>query len=468
MSVQFEWQVGSEDGQWEVLSRAGRGPRRKWPWWVWVILASALVVIAAGVYSVVRRRYRQAAQAVEFQIQGTIDLEARAFAQGDVELFLEQQDDAATSWYEGQALRAQPDCEEQVAGTEPRRSHCAPVLPATIASVDLRGDTAWVEVIEGEPPVRRARFYQQTDAGWKHTAPRTAFWGRLLRDERQGLTLLYHERDRPHVEPAVERIEEAAVDVCETIYCPVVSELTVTFSTEAPPYERPYLQSDEGHQGDDALTVSSPWLTGIPIDGAPDHRELVYWTAHTLATRAIRATTNQALNPLQGAVVTEYARWYATGDLSEAPILARIIEQNGEASLEDVFRSLRDEQSLDALLGTWLNTSFTDRPEAYLETLLDIERDALHAGVRETFLLLQDDRLPWWTEQQEQRFEQYQAYEPRPELPGIDIQELDAASGRAQATLTNASISDYHLPQNVVFRQRDKDWKHSALLSDTE
>ena len=73
-------------------------------------------------------------------------------------------------------------CEATVGAFRPdqeaQRDPCAPVLPAKLTHVELQGDIAWVEVIEGEPPVRRVRFYRQTERGWVHTAPRESFWGK--------------------------------------------------------------------------------------------------------------------------------------------------------------------------------------------------------------------------------------------------------------------------------------------------
>ena len=114
MSVQFEWQAGSDDGQWETIARAGRGPGRRWlgrvPWWVWVIVG--LVIAGGGAlgYLGIRRRYKELQRQVEFQIQSVIDLEARAFAQGDADLFLDQQDFESSEWYAQQVQRVRESC----------------------------------------------------------------------------------------------------------------------------------------------------------------------------------------------------------------------------------------------------------------------------------------------------------------------------------------------------------------------
>ena len=100
MGIQFEWQTGSDDGQWETIARTDRGRwLRRIPRWAWIVLVAVLVVSAGGGYVVVRRRYDQARHEIEFQIQSVIDLEARAFAQGDEDLFLAQQDDQWPDWY---------------------------------------------------------------------------------------------------------------------------------------------------------------------------------------------------------------------------------------------------------------------------------------------------------------------------------------------------------------------------------
>lgn len=463
MSIQFDWQVGSDEGRWETLASRRGGPRIHWPWWAWLILALVVSGIAAGGYFVLRRRYAAAVGMAEFQIQNVIDLEARAFAQGDEERYLEQQDITALDWYRWQRLRIQPDCPSLLTEAQSLRAYCSPVLPAAIASLDLQGDVAWVQVLEGEPQVRRVRFYRQTNAGWKHTGPLPGFWRDETATQYGLVSIRYHQRDRPLVDPLLERVSRSQRDVCQTIYCPIVSELDVVLTIDAPPYIRPYLDSDPRPQGSDTLYLSSPWLTGVPEDEPAQFAEETYWATYALASRAIKATTGRPLNPLQEAVVLEYAHWYVAQDTALAPILGRIIVRNGVDALQEVFRTLREEDSLNAFVSFWLDISSEEQIDSYFGTLLGIERDALVAGRLQTYLLLQDNRQPWWFEEQEQRFSQYQVSDTGP-LPQVEVQAAQVTGDQASVTLASTSVSPPYLTTVVHYRRRGQEWLHTSPL----
>ena len=58
MTIQFEWQTRNDDGDWETISPRKR--RRRVPRWAWWTALGVVLVAAATVTLVVRRRYRQA------------------------------------------------------------------------------------------------------------------------------------------------------------------------------------------------------------------------------------------------------------------------------------------------------------------------------------------------------------------------------------------------------------------------
>jgi hypothetical protein len=260
MGIDFDWQAGNEQGGWDVLAEQARRRRSRRMRWVPLVAVVLLTAAAIGGYVALRRRYARAYQQMIFQIQSVIDLEATAYARGDAELYLAQQDVSSPDWYALQQDRIGADC----AGTASAPSlepQCAPVLEAQIQQVDLRGDVAWVEVIEGDPPMRRARFYRQTALGWAHTAPRVSFWGHAIELHYGELIARYHDRDQPHVDPLVERIAQAYYDTCARIECEE-DALIVDFAVDArlaagvvPP-----LSGQE-------WTIPSPWLSGLPADG---------------------------------------------------------------------------------------------------------------------------------------------------------------------------------------------------------
>jgi hypothetical protein len=232
-------------------------------------------------------------------------------------------------------------------------------------------------------------------------------------------------------------------------------------ATEAPPYVHPYLESDPWPQGDDVLYLSSPWLVGIPVDESRNFLAEAYWVTYAVAARAIKATTEEGLNPLREAMTQEYAHWYITGETREAPILGRIIEHNGADALQEILRDLRARESLDAFVSFWLPISSMEQPERYFETMLRIERDALIVGRQETFRLLQDGSQPWWVEEQEERFAQYQEGGSTP-LPEVHAQSVEMNGALATVTLEARSVSPPYLPEVAYYRRRGQDWLHTS------
>ena len=463
MGFQCEWQVGGDDGRWETVAQVQKKRRLRLPWWAWLALAALIVALAGGGYLYLRRRYREVDRRVRFQIQGVIDQEARAFAEKNLTLFLAQQDEESPEWYEWQRGRFRA-CTDNTGDT----SLCRPVLSAKLQDVDLVGDIAWVEVLEGEPPVRRVRFYRRTGHGWKHTAPRARFWKTAVELRTGTLSMYYHDRDQPHVGPLLDLVENTYNDVCATVYCPAVSRLKVEFSVGLPIYATPHLERDAAPQGDDKIVLASPWLYGIPQDGAWDEAylgELRYWVAYAAATRAMQASLNRQLNPLQEAVLSEYAFWYAHRDPAQAPLLGLALEQQGQDALPDVLRELKKMHNVSAFLQRWLGTSPAD-PEMYFGTLLLVERRAIRAGRKKTFLLLQD-AAESWQKRQEAAFERVQGHDIGP----ASVRRVEILHRRAFAHVTGNVLQGEEGVVNspfISFRRNDGDWLHSAPIKGSQ
>jgi hypothetical protein len=130
------------------------------------------------------------------------------------------------------------------------------VLPATVEEVDPRGDVAWVQVIEGNPAVRRVRFYRQTDLGWLHTAPDPEFWQAPVEHHHgEQLAFYYHQRDQPYIDPLVEQVGAAFYHICAFAGCKSDERFKILIYPEYP-------ESDLSFD----LALPSPWLSGIPIE----------------------------------------------------------------------------------------------------------------------------------------------------------------------------------------------------------
>ena len=114
-----------------------------------------------------------------------------------------------------------------------------------------------VQIVEGDPPVRRVRFYRQTDQGWLHTAPDLAFWQAPI-EERYGeqLAFFYHQRDQPYVEPLLEQLSQTFFETCASAGC-----------EEGKRFEVLLYPAHPGSDTQADMTLPSPWLSGIPVEG---------------------------------------------------------------------------------------------------------------------------------------------------------------------------------------------------------
>jgi ABC-type glycerol-3-phosphate transport system substrate-binding protein len=468
MGIDFNWQAGDEGGQWEVIAEQRQRKRRRWiPRWLRYLLLATIALAAAGGYVVVRQRYQQAHQQMVFQIQGVIDLEADAYARGDADLFMGQQDDASPDWYDLQQERIGADCPRDAQPS----ARCVPVLPGEILEVDLREDVAWVEVLEDEPPVRRVRFYHQAELGWKHTAPQLAFWGHAIELHYGDLVFRYHERDRPHVDPLIDHIADVFYKTCAHVDCPLDRSFQVNFAVDSvlstgilPPFQ------------DSEWILPSPWLSGLPVGGEWSEAQLdalAYAIAHGLATQTLRTAPEQQLDPLQRALVAEYAAWQGTGRRDAAPLLNRIVDRRGDGVLPPLFRWLRDDQqrhTLGALLGRWLDYPVSLFSAQHFQELLQIERDALLAGQRDTFMLLQEGEQAMWRSQQEAFYEQAgdALRSTSVSLPSVRVESVRVSRGRAMVTLREPLVNvrgeaAQSLGQYVFFTLDREGWRHSSI-----
>jgi multiple sugar transport system substrate-binding protein len=460
MSVQFEWQTRKDDGEWETVSTRRR--RRRVPRWAWLaVLATVLVLVTA--VTLIIRRYHQALDRITFQIQSVIDLEAQAFADGDAERFLAQQDDEDSEWYESRQQLAESGLGEPDVARQG-------VLPAKVQRVQLREDIAWVEVIEDNDPVRRMRFYRQTQRGWLHTAPDPAFWGvpveahferRFVRGSQQTqalpgerLVVRYHRQDQSHLDPVVDQLGAAFYEVCATVGCPRDEVFQAVFVARSPP----------GYVPRYFILLPSPWIDGIPVEGTYAERATetsVYALAHRVASVSMSHYVFPS-RALRAAIVDEYATWISAGDLARTPLLRRVVARHGTDALPELFAWLAQAHSGADLLARWLNLTPHGHEIAYFQALLEIERDALYAGRRDTFLLLQDSYNLQWFSDQSARFERFHEQDASVP-PDIRVEMVEISGDRARVTFETATDaqSPWQIQSPAFFRLERDTWLHT-------
>lgn len=471
MRVLFDWQAGDGKGQWETIAKIERRTTPKIPRWTWGALLALAVTLALGGAIGLRRRHDATLDRIAFHIQSVIDLETQALAQHDIDLFLAQQDSMAPGWVAWQAKHLPRDlrrlnstlsdgCTDAL--PQVSRTGCPINGPAEVQGVELRGDTAWVEVIASQTPVRQARFYRKTDLGWVHTAPRVEFWGEPVQAQYGEVLVQCHERDLPQVEPTVEQVRSVLNDLCVTLDCPSDRTLKVDLAVG--------VRADELYAfAQDTLTLPSPWLTGTPIEGKWDKEhldELTYWVAYAVISDFLRPADEGDLNPLQQALAAEYAAWYSYQDNTVAPLLRRVIERNGAEVLPDLLWALREQVSLSWLLGEWLALSPSDDKVGYFGTLLNLEREAILAERKDTLLLLQDSD-PTWMGIQAKDYDRIQSGELCFCAAPAQIQRLEMDGDHAVVwlkewvSIEHEGESPRSIPRVAFFRREAGNWKRT-------
>ena len=447
--INFEWQVGGENGEWETIAEMKKRFGGRWSWRVWVVIASVLVVVVAVAYIILRQRFEQANQQITSEIKEVIELETRAWNRGDVILYLKQQDDLNLEWYAQQSRLVTAKGKQGDAGNVPA---------VKIEEVNVQGRIAWVETIEGNEPVRRMRFYRQTDRGWLHTAPDPRFWNQAV-EYHYGdqVVFRYYKRDQTYVEPLIEKLGKAFYDICTTVNCQ--EEFEVNFVIDLPA---------DATVPDETVLILSPWTSGIPLEG--EWSEIAAEAAlHELALSIVSSrfsTPPPAENSLTSAIISEYAVWKSSGDLSQAPLLGRIIARRGQEALPELFSSLERESSLSRFLDRWLSFAPTsqDRAIVFFETLLNIEQEAFVTGRRETFMLLQDSEDLMWINHQEYIFDRVTDQERNAlVLRPVNIESITLYQDHAVMTSNLPQI--LRSRSATVFRLSNGDWKHDDFSS---
>jgi hypothetical protein len=488
----FEWLAdGQQEGEWETIARS---EKHRWlrafervPKRVWITLAVIVVALSSTITLTVRYYYLLALRRMTFQIQGVIDLEAQAFAQGNATLYLAQQDSAAHSWYARQAMRVDPGCTEFESHGKPYpwqevendpHNMCRPVLPAEIQDVNLQQDVAWVQVVEGQPPVRRMRFYRRTSRGWKHTAPQDSFWQQPIRVRYGNVFVNYRKRDQTYVAPLEAHIAQLVDEICAVVmHCTALNRLEIDFSSQASAIVFSDPRNELERRG--RLVLSSPWLSGIPVEGTfgmPYRDGLRYWVAYGIMTRATSSSSTRELTPLQRAISDEYAAWYDSQDLAHAPTLRRVVEQHGMDVLPNMFFSLKGSHLYSLFLIRWLSLPAYHGSADFFEALLNIEHEALLAGRKDTFMLLQDDD---WADEREAFFDQVQRSELQLPVVPIHVKAIQRTDDCVRVTLdpspvtpgrrSGGTIAKEEPPtqarsQVTYFCLQDWAWKHTPPL----
>jgi hypothetical protein len=252
--VELEWIISDDDADW--TRRETRPPppphkRRR----ILLIAALASLALAITATLTLQRRIVENQRQIKTDLQALVDLEARAIANGDRELFLSLKSKDNVTWLEEQE-RVFDYCTAN-AGQWPR---------LRVTGVELVDDYAWVHVTgtsaETSQRFQWVRFYRWLGDGWRQAAPDPRYWGSEQERVVGSLHLVYHERDEPYVEPLAADLTGQLSSLCNDLGCSASLSLTVQLTP-------PHLYSRLFPTTSAMMALPSPVTQPRPADAPP-------------------------------------------------------------------------------------------------------------------------------------------------------------------------------------------------------
>jgi len=237
---------------------------------VWLGLGAAVALVVGVGGTTWWRARHEALATVEAEVRAVAQLELRALAEGDADLYRSLQDDAAPAW------REPP---EAPAALEPLLLPPLPGLATTAAlSVEnarVVGDAARVEVVRAvefpggeQARFRAVRFYRRGgDGRWLHTSVDRDYAGHTVMFVGERVVISSFATDAGWAKPAAYDLEGLAVQFCKRASCQQRAPVTLAFTDTL----------DAAGRTDGALPA--PFLVGAPDDEA----------AQEMWTEALRA-----------------------------------------------------------------------------------------------------------------------------------------------------------------------------------
>ncbi len=341
MSSDFEWHFGDEfpDEKAEEEQRE----ERKWRRWVPWLLALLLIAGTAAVWW--RGRQRTLAQA-EAQVQQVAQLEFRALAEGDEELFLSLQDPSDRSWKAAQAAYV-----DSAGLPLPLQGLTTPVS-TSIESARVVGDRARVELVHTarlptgeEASFRAVRFYRYTnDRRWLHTKMTPDAGGHSVTFVVDEVEITALDGDADWIDPLASRLADAAYRFCRLASCERDLSLELNLAANL----------EQAAEADDAV-LPAPLLVGAPENDAAQaawEASLGEFVVDLLVTREIgsRAEGDRA-----GELVEERLRAWLKAKLGvsqpvapDLELLREALETDGWIPAWNLWHVARDDRRLAA------------------------------------------------------------------------------------------------------------------------
>jgi hypothetical protein len=338
--TELEWTVVDDEEDWpEPTGPPSRTeqPRRH----NLLFAALALFTLIIGTTLFLRFRIAQNQRQLRADLQALVDLEARAVARSDRELFLSLKSPDDLAWFQ-----------EQQGAFDYVAAHPGDWPRLEVTSVELVDDYAWVQttgIWEGrDERFQEIRFYRWLDNTWRQVAPDLRYWGPLQERTIGPLNFVYRQRDEPYVEPLAAGLTRFHTHLCQDLGCSTSLSLTVQL-TLPHLYEYPALAPPH------LIVLSSPTIWPQPVDGPPQLPAIGFQSedlAHFYAFEAAGGEERWERNTHGAFLVQAAANWthqrfvqgiegsswrFNTGQGQE---LLRVVVRNGRIpSLDELWRA---------------------------------------------------------------------------------------------------------------------------------
>jgi hypothetical protein len=283
MPVSFDWEFEEEREKLRPPGDEGHGWRA--PRWLrrGLLVAFLLVAVGGAITLWVRDRLKEADRQ-EAQLRAAVELELRALAQQDAELFHALQDPADPEWGSQQVARY---ILPGAGGFPPAPGLIPADRPLEIQEVHYFGQTGRVELLRwfvapasatGRAPLpfHITWFYTWDGTGqWYHTAAPADYWGIPHLWYGRRLTIRATETEAHWIGPLANELAPLVSRACRSLDCPRGTDYQLEFAANVSPQV-------EGN----AWTLPPLYLTGLPQGDAAAGawREAVKaWTLEALA-----------------------------------------------------------------------------------------------------------------------------------------------------------------------------------------
>ncbi len=404
MSPDVHWRVG-EDAEQEtiVISTPARRSRRSW------LIVLIVVILGAGLGVAYRSLPESAPQPtptpyptpqptptyppVPVKLYDTIDREAQALADGDIQTYLDLHVYEDTFWT--QQFTTTFQAWQRPTDGQPLYS---------ISDFKLRtSDKAWVDIrqFRNGRSFRETRFYVWDNDRWLRDDPDPFFWsGEVETLDTPHLRIIYASEDRELARLAADQMEELYTSICAGLNCAAVTQ-PLTFTVNMKNYQPVGNVSEDGQ----TLSLLSPRVTGVYEEMRPPYLQsdfppfLMGWVIaqriaygrpvdssfpapngvimmHTIANWAVSRVNNWGsaqklrVNSMKSSLQPPLPLENLWGPVSddnwqkvymEAFAVVHFVEQQyGEAAVPNILKNLGQAQSFSDLIEKSLSVPFTE------------------------------------------------------------------------------------------------------------